>query len=501
MTKHHLPPSKPSSELPTWSTACLDWEERIVEGRSLIPFAPLFPDEAKEALAVFNGLRVVDLPGSPTLGEICRPWATEIVGTIFGAYETVSGIRHINDFHLDIAKKNIKSTLLAGVMTTALIRNWRRSGEFFILAPTKEIADNSFLPMRDMVGADEELKAILHVQPNFRMITHRNTGAFLKVAAADSETVGGKKTIGLAVDELWLFGKRANAEPMIREAKGGLASRPEGFVISASTKPDGAPSGIYAQRLDYFRGIRDGKIKDPRSLGILYEHPKRFIDSGDYRKRQYFYIPNPNLGASVSEQYLVDELAKAEHGGVSAVVNFCAKHLNVQPTMAMRSDGWAGARIWSRGVDETLRSLDELLRRSDVVCIGLDGGGLDDLLGVGVIGRERGTKRWLGWAHGLISTIGLVRRKANIQEYRKFKEQGDLTIFRFAGEDGEEAENDPDIADLLADVPSPSIVPGVLPADIRYVVDLVTKVRDLGLLAQVELMPQASAQLLTLSPR
>ena len=65
--------------------------------------------------------------------------------------------------------------------------------------------------------------------------------------------------------------------------------------------------------------------------------------------------------------------------------------------MAMRSDGWAGARIWSRGVDETLRSLDELLRRSDVVCIGLDGGGLDDLLGVGVIGRERGTKRWLGW--------------------------------------------------------------------------------------------------------
>ena len=180
MTKHHLPPSKPSSELPTWSTACLDWEERIVEGRSLIPFAPLFPDEAKEALAVFNGLRVVDLPGSPTLGEICRPWATEIVGTIFGAYETVSGIRHINDFHLDIAKKNIKSTLLAGVMTTALIRNWRRSGEFFILAPTKEIADNSFLPMRDMVGADEELKAILHVQPNFRMITHRNTGAFLR---------------------------------------------------------------------------------------------------------------------------------------------------------------------------------------------------------------------------------------------------------------------------------------------------------------------------------
>lgn len=470
-------------ELP--STACVDWEERIIAGQSLIPFAPLFPSEATGALEVFNGLRLVDVSGRPTLGETIRPWASEFAGAIFGAYEAATGVRHINDFHLDIAKKNIKSTLAAGIMTTALVRNWRQSGEFYILAPTKEIADNSFFPARDMVHADEDLKHILHVQPNFRMITHRNTGAFLKVVAADSETVGGKKTIGLFIDELWLFGKRANAEPMIREAKGGLASRPEGFVISASTKPDGAPSGVYAQRLDYFRAVRDGKIKDPRSLGVIYEYPKRFIDSGDYKKRQYFYIPNPNLGASVSEQYLIDELAKAEHSGMAAVVNFCAKHLNVQPTMAMRSDGWAGARIWNRGVDETLRSLDELLRRCDVICIGLDGGGLDDLLGVGVIGRERGTKRWLGWAHGLISTIGLARRKANIEEYRKFVKRGDLTIFRFAGEDGEEAESDPDIADLLVDVPSPSIVPGELPADIRYVVDLVAKVRDLGLLAQV----------------
>jgi phage terminase large subunit-like protein len=255
-------------------------------------------------------------------------------------------------------------------------------------------------------------------------------------------------------------------------------------VITASTKPDGAPSGVYAQRLDYFRGIRDGKIKDPRSLGILYEHPKRFIDSGDYKKRQYFYIPNPNLGASVSEQYLIDELAKAEHAGISAVVNFCAKHLNVAPTMAMRSDGWAGARIWDRGADKTL-TLDELLARCEVVCIGLDGGGLDDLLGVGVIGRERETKKWLGWAHGLVSSIGLLRRKANIEEYRKFAKHGDLTIFRFAGEDAAEVESDPDIADLLLDVPSAPAGDGALPTDIQFVVDLVRRCRDLGVLAQV----------------
>jgi phage terminase large subunit-like protein len=472
---------------PWWSTSVPDWEERIVAGKSLITFPPLFPLEGEAALEVFKGLRIVDVPGRPTMGEACKPWSVDFAGAIFGAYDPDTGVRHINDFHLDIAKKNIKSTLAAGVMLTALIRNWRESGEFYILAPTKEIADNSFFPARDMVGADEDLKALLHVQPNFRMITHRNTGAFLKVIAADSETVGGKKTIGLLIDELWLFGKRANAEAMIREAKGGLASRPEGFVISLSTKPDGSPAGVYAQRLEYFRAVRDGKIKDPRSLGVIYEYPKRFVESGDYKKRQFFYIPNPNLGVSVSEQYLVDELAKAEFAGKAAVVNFFAKHLNVEPTASYRSDGWAGAIVWPRGIEVGL-TLDEILKRCEVVCIGIDGGGLDDLLGVALIGREKGTNRWLGWAHGLISTIGVKRRKANAEDYIRFKRAGDLTVFRFGHNGGpalDDEGDDPDLAELLVDALEADPDPQALPPDIQYVVDLVTRVRNAGLLAQV----------------
>jgi phage terminase large subunit-like protein len=449
---------------PWWSTACEDWEQRIVEGRSLIPIAPLFTAQAEAALERFKSLRLVDVANRPTMGESCKPWATDLAGAIFGAYDPETGIRWINDFHLDIAKKNIKSTLAAGVMLTALSINWRESGEFYILAPTKEIADNSFFPARDMVNADEELKALMHVQPNFRMITHRKTGAFLKVVAADSETVGGKKTIGLFIDELWLFGKRANAEPMIREAKGGLASRPEGFVISASTKPDAPPAGVYAQRLEYFRAVRDGRISDPRSLGVLYEYPKRFIESGDYKKREYFYIPNPNLNVSVSEQYLVDEMAKAQHAGRSSLINFFAKHLNVEPGMAERSDSWAGVLVWERGIDKTL-TLDALLDRCEVVTVGIDGGGLDDLLGIAVIGREKVTKRWLGWAHAMISDVGIERRKANIVDYDKFEQQGDLTKFIYVKPE--------DVTKIGT------------PINIRYCVDLVKKIKDRGLLGGV----------------
>jgi phage terminase large subunit-like protein len=473
------------TRVPTWSTACTDWQERLLARpqRSLITFDPLFPKEAEAALEIFRALRIVDAAGRPTFGEAARPWILDFVAAIFGAYDAETGRRLIQYFFLLISKKNGKSTLAAGIMVTALIRNWRESGEFYILAPTKEIADNSYNPARDMVMADPDLKAILKPSAG-RVIEHRNTGAFLKVIAADSETVSGKKTIGLLIDELWLFGKRSNADNLLLEAQGGLASRPEGFVIYLSTQSDAPPAGVFKQKLDEFRDIRDGKITEPNRLPVLYEHPKALLKDEKFREREYWFVTNPNLGASVDELYIADKLAEAQRAGRAQVVGFLAKHLNVQIGNSLRSDGWAGAAIWRRGVDEVLASLDDLLARCEVATVGVDGGGLDDLLGVAVIGRERGTQRWLGWAHGLISTVGAHRRKANAEDYLRFRKAGELTVFRFGHADEDLIDDDPVLADLLLDVP-PADPAAALPPDIRYVVDLVVRVRDAGLLAQV----------------
>ncbi|WP_308418273.1 terminase large subunit domain-containing protein, partial [Pseudomonas sp. NBRC 111140] len=168
-----------------WTTACPDWWRRLAACESIIP-EPLFPQEAEESLEVFKGLRIVDAPGSPTIESACAPWVLAFAGAVFGSYNSETGERLIREFMLCIPKKNSKSTIAAAIMLTALVRNWRMSAEFIILAPTKEIADNAFVPAKDMVNNDDELKDLLHVQPHLRLITHRETGATLKVVAADS---------------------------------------------------------------------------------------------------------------------------------------------------------------------------------------------------------------------------------------------------------------------------------------------------------------------------
>ncbi len=450
----------------SWSTACPDWKERIVERRSLVPFDPLFPSEADAALAVFKSLQVTDLArkpdGSwPTLGETCDEWVFDFVRAIFGSYNPKTAKRMIRRFLLLIAKKNAKSTIAAGIMLTALIRNWRHQAELLILAPTIEVANNSFGPAKGMVDADPELTALLHVQEHKRLIKHRVTGAELKVVAADGDVVSGKKAAFVLVEELWLFGKRPAAKAMLREATGGLVARPEGFVIFLTTHSDEPPAGVFKEELEHFRDVRDGVIEDSTSFGVLYEFPDELLEAEAYLDPDYFYITNPNLGRSVSEDWLKSELTKELRGDGEGKQIFLAKHLNVEIGLRLRRDRWRGADYWEKRADPEIRDLDAFLDRCDVVVAGFDGGGMDDLSGLFLIGRDADSRNWLGWSKAWAHIVVLDLRKEVAPRLKDFEKANELVLWG-ADIDDDSGAGDEDIeqiADLLAMVRDRGLMP------------------------------------------
>lgn len=447
-----------------WSTACPDWAERLKNGESIIP-KPIFQDQADHALAIFKELRVVDLPGKPTFGECSDQWVFDFVAAIFGAYDADTGNQLIREFYLLISKKNTKSTIAAGIMLTAVILCWREDEEHLILAPTKEVADNSFKPAAGMVRADPELADLFHVQDHVRTITHRVSKASLKVVAADTDTVSGKKSGRILVDEHWLFGKKANAASMFMEATGGQVSRNEGWVIYLTTQSEEPPAGVFREKLQYYRDVRDGEIHDPRSLGVLYEFPQDIIDEKGYLKPENFYITNPNIGRSVSHEWIKDQLKKLQGNTDGSFQQFLAKHLNVEIGLALRSDRWAGIDYWEQTAAPL--TLDDILERCEVVDIGIDGGGLDDLLGLYVIGREPDTQRWLGWGYAWAHPSVLERRKEIAPKLQDFAKQGDLTLVNRVGDDVEE------VADIVEQIYDSGLLDkvGVDPVGIGAILD------------------------------
>jgi phage terminase large subunit-like protein len=226
---------------------------------------------------------------------------------------------------------------------------------------------------------------------------------------------------------------------------------------------------VFLEKLRYARNVRDGKVDDRRFLPVLYEYPASMIEAKAYLDPANFYVTNPNIGRSVSPEWLTDELRKQQHKTDGTFQQFLAKHLNVEIGTALRSDRWAGADFWEQCGDKTV-TLEQLLERSEVATIGLDGGGLDDLFGIAVIGREKGTRRWLWWSHAWAHEIAMQRRKEIASRLQDFRRDGDLTIVALPGEDVVQ------VADIICRVRDAGLLPekhaiGVDPAGIGALVD------------------------------
>jgi phage terminase large subunit-like protein len=443
-----------------WDLSCRDWKQRLRARKSLVPDLRLNHEAAARAVRVFNKLRLFDVPGTPTMEEAGGEWFREIVRAIFGSYDPVARWRYIRELFLLVSKKQNKTTGGALLMLTFLLLNERPRANMLFTGPVQKTADDAFAAAEGAIQLDNVLAKKLHVRDHLKTIVHRDTGAKLKILTFDPDIVTGEKVVAALIDEEHIIGKMPRAKKAMVQLRGGMAPFPEAFLSIITTQSDDAPAGVFAEDLERARAIRDGK-RTGRMLPVLYEFPMEMQQdpARPWRDPANWPMVMPNLGLSIQLETLVEACTEEEQNGEAALRTWASQHLNVQIGVALIVNAWAGARYWERQGRPQL-TLKELLRRSEVVTVGIDGGGLDDLLGLSVLGRERGTEKWLHRGRAWASPDALEQRKSEESKYRDFEDDGDLVIIE------------------------------ELPDDVTAVAKQVKEIFDTGLLAGIGLDPE-----------
>ncbi len=408
-----------------------DWEQTLLAGGSLVPDLPLDPKEAGRAVAIFDRLRLPDVPGQPTMGEAAGDWFRDVVRAIFGSL--VDGVRMVPGAFVLVPKKNSKTTNGAALMLTALLMNERPRASFALFGPTQEIADLAFAAIAGMIDADPDLAKLLHVRDHLKTVVNRVTMATLKVMTFDPKVATGGKFAGWLLDELHLLGKVSYAQRVIGQLRGASVAVPESFGVIITTQSDEPPAGAFKAELDYARGVRDGRIADGTILPVLYEFPEKMQTDGakPWRQVENWRLVLPNLGRSVSLPVLERDYATAREKGDEEERRWASQHLNIQIGLALHSNRWEGADHWERAGSQAA-TIDWILANCEVCTVGIDGGGLDDLLGLAVLGRHRETKRWYHWGHAWADRGVKLLRKEIAARLDDFEAAGDLTFVDIA---------------------------------------------------------------------
>lgn len=447
-----------------WDLSCPDWENRIREGRSIIPDLPLLNNaEADFGLAFFDSLPLPDGLDEMTLGQAAGQWFRDLVRVAFGSWDSATRRRAIRDMFVMAPKGSSKTTYSAGLMLTAMMMNKRHNVEALFVGPTQIISDRAYDQAAAMISKSKDLQNAFHRKDHEKTIVHLATQSKLKVKTFALDVLTGSILIFALVDELHLLGRNQHTAKVLRQIRGGLDKTNEGLLLITTTQSDEIPAGAFEKELILARKIRDGHYrgKEIRSmLPVLYEFPEAIAKDKDrWQDTANWPMVMPNLGRSVHLRDLVPDWNSECEKGDRAIRVWASQHLNIEMGVGMKTDGWPGSEFWAETEDETI-TIESLIERCEVIVAGADGGGMDDLFGFGLIGREKETKRWLTWSHAWCHRGVLDRRKSIASQLEQFAEAKELTI-----------------VDNKLD-------------DVTQMVAIIKQVNDAGLLACVALDPE-----------
>lgn len=280
-------------------------------------------------------------------------WQKAMLSCIYAILDPKTEKRMFREVILLIGRKNGKSLIAAGVCK----HEWQKSGygaKVYVCAPKLDQADIVYNTTWQMTLLDPEWKDKKKLideskdEHNKKTVDdsilerHRQSDLFLpatnsmvkKIAFSAKRSDGFNPSLVVA-DEISCW-EGQNGLRQWEVMKSGMGARPEGLMFACTTAGY-INDSIYDELIKRSTRFLFGESKEKRILPFLYtiDDPEKWNDINELRKS------NPNLGVSVSVDYMLEEIAIAE-GSLSKKSEFLCKYCNVKQNSSL---AWLPANV------------------------------------------------------------------------------------------------------------------------------------------------------------
>ena len=308
-------------------------------------------EEAERVLRFFDFLR-------HSKGEwggqafILSPWEQAYLWVLFG-WRKKDGSRRFRISYLEVARKNGKSTLAAGVALYLLDGDKEPGAEVYSAATKRDQAKIVHGEACRMVRASTMLKQFITVRTDNMFVL--DTNSKFEPLSSDYNSLDGLNIHGAIVDEVHAHKTRDLWD--ILETATGARRQPLMFAITTAGV---SRQGICRELHDYLEKVLDGSLEDDSFCGIIFT----LDDEDDYTDERVWVKANPNLGVSVKLDDLRDKIRKAREAP-AALNAFLRLHMNVWTQAETR---WIDPDAWAACGEQT--PLEDL--RKEPCYAGLD---------------------------------------------------------------------------------------------------------------------------------
>lgn len=293
-------------------------------------------DEERAEMAC-NFLENLELTEGQWAGQewVLEDWQAFIVASIFGWVDE-NGLRRFRKVYEEVARKNAKSTKLAGILNYLFFCSGEARAQVYSLATKLDQAMFIFDAAVAQIRASEVLSEIADVynSVNNRRIVNNSTSSYFRPLEWNPKKQDGMNPFAVGIDEYHAH----DNNDAVSVIETGMGSRLEPLSYKVTTAGFDKNKPCYKYR-DYCIQILNGTVQDDRTFAIIYT----LDDEDEWTDPAVWVKANPNLGVSVYQDFLEGQLTEAMQQ-VEKEVEFKTKNLNVWCDSAIT---WIPDHIWT----------------------------------------------------------------------------------------------------------------------------------------------------------